>query len=137
MNKMKGFECAGCIISTRRNNGDLQYLIVKSVENHRLYSFPKGQQFRWEAPRTTATREVLEETGISVDINCRDGFKHLNTYLFAVFLKDIPTVTLQLKEVMEYRWVTRSELEAMPERQLNSSLKAFRNGYLHYEDEVY
>lgn len=52
------------IIPIREKQGVIELLIVKHLGGH--WSFPKGHPEPGESPQQTATRELLEETGLSV-----------------------------------------------------------------------
>ena len=54
------FSCG--VIPVRLREGRREYLLVQHTAGH--WSFPKGHPEREEAPRETAERELLEETGL-------------------------------------------------------------------------
>ena len=67
-----------------------------------------------------AVRETEEEVGVNLDpkeltlvglIQSFDEYKEDNIYLYGVRLQNLPEVTLDGKEVVDYRWVTRDELK--------------------------
>lgn len=51
----------------RRINGEIRLLLIKNSRSAH-WGFPKGHMERGETPEQTARREVLEETGIHIDI---------------------------------------------------------------------
>ncbi len=61
-----------------RYNGNIQYVIIRSQSG--IYGFPKGHIEQGETQRETALREILEETGLSV--NLIDGFKAEDCYSY-------------------------------------------------------
>jgi bis(5'-nucleosidyl)-tetraphosphatase len=70
---------AGAIIYHISENGEkLEYLILRYGNNH--WDFPKGKLEPGESNETAATREVKEETGLSVQLD--EGFEHAIFYRF-------------------------------------------------------
>lgn len=51
----------------RRINDEIRLLLIKNSRSAH-WGFPKGHMERGETPEQTARREVLEETGIHIDI---------------------------------------------------------------------
>ncbi len=94
-------------------------LLIQHVAGH--WSFPKGKVEPNETPEQTATRELQEETGLMLTHLIND-ISFTETYSFDVpgehiektviyfigFIKD-HTVTIQHKEILDYRWVTYEE----------------------------
>ncbi len=68
--------CGGIVYT--KDHGDIQYVIIRSKEG--IYGFPKGHMEDGESETETALREILEETGLSVNLIC--GFKAEDTYSF-------------------------------------------------------
>ena len=60
----------------RAEGGARQYLLARHNGGH--WSFPKGHVEGDETERETAAREILEETGLTADIDT--GFRHVVTY---------------------------------------------------------
>ena len=110
----------GIIPIYKTENGELNFLLVQSVKT-KEWVFPKGHAEGEERPEEAARREVLEETGIS-DIEIINGLKYLDVYeferggriiektvtLFVGFVKD-KKVTIQEKEILNYKWATYEE----------------------------
>ena len=110
----------GIIPIYKTENGDLRFLLVQSVKTEE-WTFPKGHAEGDEKPEEAARREVLEETGIS-DVEIIEDLKYLDNYeferggrviektvtLFVGFVKDIK-VTVQEKEILDYKWTTYEE----------------------------
>ena len=67
----------GAIVYTREGNC-IKYVIVRSKEG--IYGFPKGHMEGMESETETALREILEETGVRVQLI--DGFKTEVSYSF-------------------------------------------------------
>ena len=61
----------------RRNNNQLQFLIIESVNGH--FSFPKGHAENNETEVQTALREIKEETNL--DVNLDENFREVISYL--------------------------------------------------------
>ena len=61
--------CGGLVF--RRQNDLIQLLLIKHKKGGH-WSFPKGHVEAGESERETAMREILEETGVHVDI--KDGY---------------------------------------------------------------
>lgn len=55
----------GAVVFTRID-GQIRYVIIESLEG--FYGFPKGHMEHGEDEKTTALREVLEETGLQVQL---------------------------------------------------------------------
>ena len=89
-----------------------------------------GAAQQGETPLEAARRELREETGIVSDSWEELGrVVHYRRHVFFVeFLcrTDCPkdSVTLQPGETMAYRWVTRAELQKMPQEEL-ATLRRF------------
>ena len=60
----------GAVVFTRQEN-TVKFVIVESLEGY--FGFPKGHAEETETETETALREILEETGLSVDIV--EGFR--------------------------------------------------------------
>ena len=98
------------------NNGIREYLLIKNKRSNH-WGFPKGHIERGENETETAKREVLEETGLH--INIIDGFRHTSEYKIAnkvekrvsIFLastEDTKTV-IQPEEIEDYIWLGYNE----------------------------
>jgi 8-oxo-dGTP pyrophosphatase MutT (NUDIX family) len=93
--------------------GDIRYLLIKNKRSAH-WGFPKGHIEPGETKTQTAFREVLEETGIH--INIFDGFESISQYkirdkiektvsIFVGTTKDTSTV-IQKEEIEDYIWLT-------------------------------
>lgn len=70
--QMKRFvDSAGAVVF-REHEGKTQALMIYS--NHKSWGFPKGHLERGENPAAAARREVLEETGIRIELLSEHGF---------------------------------------------------------------
>lgn len=93
--------------------GEIRYLLIKNKRSAH-WGFPKGHIEPGETKKETAMREVLEETGIH--INIIDGFESVSKYkirdridkkvsIFVGTTKDTSTV-IQQEEIEDYIWLT-------------------------------
>lgn len=103
-------------IPYRATTHGIEYLLIKLP--HGGWSFPKGHPNDGEAPKETARRETLEETGLNVgDLegsmlveryswkrNGETGHKEVGYWLAKV--EGEQTVTVQAEEVSEYSWLS-------------------------------
>ena len=74
---MKTEKSCGAVVFTREK-GYIEYLIIQSKEG--FYGFPKGHMEGLETEKETALREVLEETGVNVEL--MEGFRTEDMYKF-------------------------------------------------------
>ena len=92
--------------------GERRFLLIKNKRSTN-WGFPKGHVEKGEDDKTTARREVLEETGIHIDII--DGFRYKSEYtiqgrieksvtLFLATTKDVKTI-IQPEEIQDYVWL--------------------------------
>jgi 8-oxo-dGTP pyrophosphatase MutT (NUDIX family) len=121
--------------------GSVKILILR----HKLgghWSFPKGHVEPGETERQTARREVLEETGL--DVNLLDNFRELVSYspkpgvskdvVYFLGKTDREDTVMQPEEVSELRWVDIAEaheyLTYYNDKQLLRSVKRYikKNG---------
>lgn len=65
----------GAVVFTRID-GEIKYLIIKSLAG--VYGFPKGHVEDGETEKQTASREILEETALTVEFV--DGFRAEDSY---------------------------------------------------------
>ena len=93
--------------------GEVRYLLIKNKRSAH-WGFPKGHIEKGETKKETAYREVLEETG--VHINIIEGFESVSKYkikdriekmvsIFVGTTKDTSTV-IQAEEIEDYIWLT-------------------------------
>ena len=73
---MKQEKSCGAVIFREDENGRRFYLILTSVKGH--VTLCKGHVEKKETEHETATREIMEETGLSVEFV--DGFREVITY---------------------------------------------------------
>lgn len=71
-----GFEKVCGVVSSCLIDGKRHYLLIRNLSGH--VGFPKGHVENGETEYETASREVLEETGIKVRIS--EGFRRSFTY---------------------------------------------------------
>lgn len=100
----------------RRINGKVRFLLIKNRRSSG-WGFPKGHVEEGETPEATAKREVLEETGIHIDI--LPGFLKKSDYkiqnkihktvtIFAGKTTDTQTI-IQEEEIEDYVWLPFKE----------------------------
>ena len=106
------------------------------------WGFPKGHTEDQETDIQTAIREVMEETGINIEI--LDGFKKsikyipfpevLKKVIFFIGITEEEKVTIDKDEIEDYMWCSYEEALKMitykPQRDvMESSLKFIKNYY--------
>ena len=100
----------------RRINGEYRFLLIKNRRSNH-WGFPKGHREKGETREQTAKREVLEETGIHINIIegfCKDSQYKIGSRIekrVEVFLgstEDTQTV-IQKEEIEDYRWLRYPE----------------------------
>ena len=104
----------GAIVYTNAN-GERLYLVEQMLSGH--WGVPKGHVEMNENEKETALREIKEEVGLDVIIDC--GFRTVNTYspkegiikdvvYFVAYSKSMDT-TMQVEEVEDIKWVKLKE----------------------------
>ena len=92
--------------------------VVLMVGGFHGWSFPKGHREQGESPEETAHREVLEETGIAVDIDTSfsrtvrsalPGDDRTVTFFLGKSLTGIVMPVPQMEEVGKARWIPVQE----------------------------
>ncbi len=107
------YECSCGAVVFRDIKGEVRYLLIKNNRSAH-WGFPKGHIEPGETPEETAYREVLEETGLH--INLIDGFSCVSKYkirdkidkmvtIFVGTTQDTSTV-IQKEEIEDYIWLT-------------------------------
>lgn len=101
----------GCLI-VRHVGGRPHVLLVQSA-SHRHWTFPKGHMEDAETEHETARREVMEETGLTVDI--AGAFRHTMHYqtrrgsdkevVYFLSFAENPVVRVQPEEIASFRWL--------------------------------
>ncbi|MDD6808405.1 MAG: NUDIX domain-containing protein [Oscillospiraceae bacterium] len=97
----------------RKINEEYRFLVIKNKRSAH-WSFPKGHVEMGESDEETAMREVLEETGIHIEII--PGFKTTSEYMiqgkvektvhiYVASTNDTNTV-IQESEIEDYSWLT-------------------------------
>lgn len=96
----------------RRINDEYRFLLIKNRRSNH-WGFPKGHMEKGETREDTAKREVLEETGIHIDIIdgfCRDSQYKIGSKIekrvevFLASTKDTQTL-IQKEEIEDYIWL--------------------------------
>ncbi|MBQ6018744.1 MAG: NUDIX domain-containing protein [Clostridia bacterium] len=96
----------------RKIDGQTKFLLIKNCRSSN-WGFPKGHMERGEDQLATAKREVLEETGLDIDVF--EGFGEDSSYMIGlkvdksvrIFLaatKDTKTI-IQKEEIAAYTWL--------------------------------
>ncbi len=97
----------------RKINGDYRYLLIRNRRSSN-WSFPKGHVEKGETLEETAIREVLEETGLHIDLI--PGFISKSEYtiqnriqktvqIYVASTQDTQT-KIQVEEIEDYIWLT-------------------------------
>ncbi len=97
----------------RRINDEIRLLLIKNNRSAH-WGFPKGHMERGESPEQTARREVLEETGMHIEIipdftaksdYTIQGKVEKTVTIFLAKTEDTRTV-IQQEEIDDYIWLT-------------------------------
>lgn len=93
-------------------NGDIRFLLIKNKRSAH-WGFPKGHVEKGETPQQTAERELLEETGLKIEIV--PEFESKSEYMIqskvekcvTIFLAKTAqtTTTIQQEEIGDYAWL--------------------------------
>lgn len=93
-------------------SGDIRFLLIKNKRSAH-WGFPKGHIEKGETPQQTAAREVLEETGLKIEIV--PEFESKSEYTIqskvekcvTIFLAKTAqtTTTIQQEEIGDYAWL--------------------------------
>lgn len=93
-------------------NGSPRFLLIKNKRSTH-WGFPKGHMEHGETPEETATREVLEETGVHItilpDFVCKSEYTiqgriEKSVSIFLASTEDTQTV-IQEEEIEDYIWL--------------------------------
>ena len=137
LGKFKQEKSCGAVVYNPKKHS---FLIIKMLNGN--WGFPKGHTEDQETDIQTAIREVMEETGINIEI--LDGFKKSIKYIpFPEVLKEViffigiteeEKVTIDKDEIEDYMWCSYEEALKMitykPQRDvMESSLKFIKNYY--------
>jgi 8-oxo-dGTP pyrophosphatase MutT (NUDIX family) len=113
-----GYEASYGVIPLRNKEGIWQVLLIQHQAGH--WGFPKGHAERKEQPKQAATRELLEETGLTIVCYLSEQ-PLIEAYQFFSRGKRIEkTVTyflakvegelkLQCEEIKDAKWIPLSE----------------------------
>jgi tRNA nucleotidyltransferase (CCA-adding enzyme) len=106
---MKTEKSCGAIVYTNEN-GCMKYVIIRSKEG--IYGFPKGHMEGSETEVETALREVLEETGLMVQLI--DGFRTEDSHTF------ISNEETKLKHIVYFLGEYSNQIPHVQEAELSS-----------------
>lgn len=114
MENTMSFEKSCGAVVYRQKDGITEYLLIfnKKGGSKGHWGFPKGHVESGESEKQTAEREILEETGISVQVNTE--FRYVSTYSpregvmkdVVYFIAEVadPDIVLQQSEVADFMW---------------------------------
>ena len=140
LGKFKREKSCGAVVYNPKKHS---FLIIKMLNGN--WGFPKGHTEDQETDIQTAIREVMEETGINIEI--LDGFKKsikyipfpevLKKVIFFIGITEEEKVTIDRDEIEDYMWCSYEEALKMitykPQRDvMESSLQFIKN---HYGDD--
>jgi 8-oxo-dGTP pyrophosphatase MutT (NUDIX family) len=97
-------------------DADGRILVIHPIFPPREWNLPGGKVGKHEAPHEAAAREVLEETGIRVQVErCLlvDAHRSRSTDFIFACRPVGGTLAPQPEEITEVRWVTRAEAAAL------------------------
>ena len=110
----------GAVIYRVTERGEIRILLVKN-RNGKCWTFPKGHIESGESEEQTALREIMEETGLSVELV--PGFRKISTYrpfgkikktaVFFLAKAQKSVVSMQQTEIDYYLWVSLDEAMKM------------------------
>ena len=113
---MKHEKSCGAVIYRYNEKDEARILLVKN-HNGKCWTFPKGHIESGEKEEETALREIMEETGLKVEII--PGFRRISTYrpfgkirktaVFFLARADRSVVNRQQSEIDYYLWVSPDE----------------------------
>ena len=126
---------AGCIIMVPLVVGktliEYEYLIIHQPSSG-FWGFPKGHLIEGETPEQGALREVMEETGLTLDmdqlgkcIRCKDS------KFYIVVLNSKPSVKIDNYEIDDYQWLYLNQLNKLPISMVTKQLIKKINNHLY------
>jgi 8-oxo-dGTP pyrophosphatase MutT (NUDIX family) len=111
---MKTEKACGAVIEK-----DGKILVI--YQNNGFWGFPKGHVEDGETEKETAEREILEETGLKVEVNVDNRFEfsydieksnvHKIVVLFTAKVVDDSNFKKQDEEIAEMRWIEPENVE--------------------------
>jgi 8-oxo-dGTP diphosphatase len=111
--------CAGAVV--RRDDGRILVILRGREPSKGLWSIPGGRVEPGEDLEAAATREVREETGLTVDVVAPVGRVVLpagddeyDVTDFEATVVGNPDAAVAGDDAAEVRWVDRAQLEALP-----------------------
>lgn len=131
------YECSCGAVVYRIINGEVRYLLIKNKRSAH-WGFPKGHMENEEIPEETATREVLEETGIHIEIIPEFSLKSEYTIqgkveksviIFMARTNDVQTI-IQKEEIDDYIWLNFEKAIEMLKFDNDRSILTSGNSFL-------
>jgi len=105
--------CAGAVV--RDQDGRLLLIRRAHAPSMGLWSVPGGRVEAGETPAQAAAREVLEETGLHVDVERLLATVQIGDYLVHDFAAVVRGGTLQAgDDASEVRWCSFEDAELLP-----------------------
>lgn len=102
----------------RRQNGEIQYLLLQSTNKGNFWGFPKGHVEGDETLKQTAEREIREETQLRLNVDTSfhvyteydlPNGNHKQMTLFLAEVKEPETIKLQAVEIKNASWLPYEE----------------------------
>ena len=113
LGKLPPIMCAGAVV----RDADGRLLLVRRghAPSVGLWSLPGGRVEPGESPAQAAAREVLEETGLEVDVRDLLASVRIGDYLVHDFAADVVGGTLRAgDDATDARWCSFDEAELLP-----------------------
>ncbi len=121
----------------RKINDEVRYLLIKNKRSAH-WGFPKGHMEKNETPEETAKREVLEETGIHIEIipdfslkseYVIQGKVEKSVTIFMARTDDVQTI-IQKEEIDDYIWLNYEKAIELLKFENDRSILKNGNKYL-------
>ena len=105
--------CAGAVVHDR--DGRLLLVRRRNAPSKGLWSVPGGRVEPGESPEQAAAREVLEETGLRVEVGRLLGSVQIGDYLVHDFAAQVVGGSLRAgDDASDVRWCSIEEAELLP-----------------------
>lgn len=96
-------------------------LLVKEPDG--MWALPGGRMHEGEMPREALKREMMEETGLEIEVGnvvdftiftSKSGMHHFVVVFAATLLSEIESAVFDPKEVVELKWIPMADLKGLP-----------------------